>query len=573
MLIAIVLMTTTLGTIPRAMLVIAAALCALAAVMAPRAQSGQRDAASPSGAADTHAGDQGSLADEHDAATVDASATREDELLAALADIASTADRILQGELDARVAITTADPAAVDLANRVNALAATLAALRSHVQEAGLQLEAAAMQIIAVVSQNTAATNEQAASVSQTLVTIDQVRSFNRSVVDRATELATQAQGAMEISTDGNTAVDQIIGGMTVIRDRVDAIAGDILSLSEQTQAIEMITRSVNDIADQSNMLALNATIEAARAGEQGRGFAVVAQEVRSLAEQSKAATAQVQTILSEIQRATSAAVLATEEGSKAVEDGVQRARRAGDAINRMDETIRQTAHFAGGIAMSLREQHVGMDQIAQAMADVTGSSAQIATGAGDTQNAAESLSRLAGDLRDFTRAATVGAPSSPDRPNDTRSRLDAATIEEIPALLAAETGAECAVVFAFRGDLAYPLATHLPPGQHLSPFAPDGSGSVATVFRTGAPARIDDYGRLGPDRVANVARAGKYRSSVAIPIVVHGRLWGAVLVATTRPEPIPPRTEGLLTRAASTIAILAEPLTSSERLWTTASS
>lgn len=92
------------------------------------------------------------------------------------------------------------------------------------------------MQIIAVVSQNTAATNEQAASVSQTLVTIDQVRSFNRSVVDRATELATQAEGAMEISTDGNTAVDQIIGGMTVIRDRVDAIAGDILSLSEQAR-------------------------------------------------------------------------------------------------------------------------------------------------------------------------------------------------------------------------------------------------------------------------------------------------------------------------------------------------
>jgi methyl-accepting chemotaxis protein len=554
------------------MLVLAAFLCVLAAVMAPRGASQPHDQTSASAANDPSTGYHGTFEDDPTAVPPSA-ASREQELVAALADIASTADRILQGDLAARVAITTADPAAIDLADRVNALATTLAALRSHVQEAGLQLEAAAMQIIAVVSQNTAATNEQAASVSQTLVTIDQVRSFNRSVVDRATELATQAEGAMEISTDGNTAVDQIIGGMTVIRDRVDAIAGDILSLSEQTQAIEMITRSVNDIADQSNMLALNATIEAARAGEQGRGFAVVAQEVRSLAEQSKAATAQVQTILGEIQRATSAAVLATEEGSKAVEDGVQRARRAGDAINRMDETIRQTAHFAGGIAMSLREQHVGMDQIAQAMADVTGSSAQIATGAGDTQNAAESLSRLAGDLREFTRAATEGASRSPDRSKDTRSRLEAATIEEIPALLAAETGAECAVVFTFRDGLAYPLATYLPPGQHLSPFEPDGSGSVATVFRTGAPARIDDYGRLGADRVAHVARAGKYRSSVATPIVVHGRLWGAVLVATTGNDPIPSRTEGLLTRAASIVAVLAEPLTSSERLWASAPS
>ena len=566
--IAIVLATTSgLGALPTALLILAAALCVAASLLLRSiAASGQALALAATPVGDADSGRDGSH-------TADGSSNLTDDspdegLLAALTAIAATADRVLRGELDARVTVPGSNPAAHALADRVNALAATLGTLRSHVQEAGLQLEAAAMQIIAVVSQNTAATNEQAASVSQTLVTIDQVRSFNRSVVDRATELATQAEGAMEISTDGNTAVDQIIGGMTVIRDRVDAIAGDILSLSEQTQAIQMITRSVNDIADQSNMLALNATIEAARAGEQGRGFAVVAQEVRSLAEQSKAATAQVQRILSEIQRATSAAVLATEEGSKAVEDGVQRARRAGDAINRMDETIRQTAHFAGGIAMSLREQHVGMDQIAQAMADVTGSSAQIATGAGDTQNAAESLSRLAGDLREFTGGATTSGSSSEIQAGvDTRARLDMAAMEDIPELLAAETDAECAVVFAFRGDLAYPLATHLPPGQRLSPFAPDGSGSVATVFRTGAPARIDDYSRLGADRIANVARAGNYRSSVATPVVVNGRLWGAVLVATTRNEPLPSRTEGLLTRAASVVAALAEPFASNSRV------
>ena len=560
--IAIVLATASnLGTSATVLLVVAAAICLLAAALGLRTAASSASAEASIDSPASVAG--GARIDPADLTATDSQAATtepDDDLIAALTAIASTADRVLRGELDARVAVTTGNPAALLLADRVNALAGTFAALRTHVQEAGLQLEAAAMQIIAVVSENTAATNEQAASVSQTLVTIDQVRSFNRSVVDRATELATQAEGAMEISTDGNTAVDQIIGGMTVIRERVDAIAGDILSLSEQTQAIEMITRSVNDIADQSNMLALNATIEAARAGEQGRGFAVVAQEVRSLAEQSKAATAQVQTILSEIQRATSAAVLATEEGSKAVEDGVQRARRAGDAINRMDETIRQTAHFAGGIALSLREQHVGMDQIAQAMADVTGSSAQIATGAGDTQNAAESLSRLAGDLRDFTSTAH-GSPREVERGRETRERLDVATIEEIPDVLAADTNAECAVVFTFRDGIAHPLASHLPSGQTLYPFRPDGLGSVATVFRTGAPARIEDYGRLADgDRVALVARAGNYRSSVAVPIVVHGRLWGAVLVATMRHEPLPARTEGLLTRAAAAISVLAEP-------------
>lgn len=120
---------------------------------------------------------------------------------------------------------------------------------------------------------------------------------------------------------------------------------------SERTHAIQSITQSVNDLADQSNILALNATIEAARAGEQGKGFAVVAREVRNLAEQSKVATAQVREILGEIEQATVTAVRATEEGSRAVEDGVERARLAGGAIDRMQANIREAAEFATTIA------------------------------------------------------------------------------------------------------------------------------------------------------------------------------------------------------------------------------
>ena len=87
------------------------------------------------------------------------------------------------------------------------------------------------------------------------------------------------------------------------------SIAESIVQLSEQSHAIGQIIATVSDWREQSNLLAVNAAIEAARAGEQGKSFGVVAHEIRSLAEQSKQATGQVRTILSDIQKATNIAV------------------------------------------------------------------------------------------------------------------------------------------------------------------------------------------------------------------------------------------------------------------------
>ncbi|MBW3653407.1 MAG: hypothetical protein KY433_07405, partial [Actinobacteria bacterium] len=111
-------------------------------------------------------------------------------------------------------------------------------------------------------------------------------------------------------------------------------------ALAEQAQAIGEITATVGDIAEQTNMLALNAAVEAARAGEQGRGFAIVAGEIRSLAEQSKKATVSVRQILGDIQRATSAAVMTTEQGTRHAATGTQQIEAAGETIRALAEAV-----------------------------------------------------------------------------------------------------------------------------------------------------------------------------------------------------------------------------------------
>ena len=82
----------------------------------------------------------------------------------------------------------------------------------------------------------------------------------------------------------------------------------------------------------------MNASIEAAKAGEYGRGFTVVAQEVKSLAEQSKQAVAQVRTILSEIQKASETAVQAAEQGRDSIEAGRRQSVEAGEVIQKLAE-------------------------------------------------------------------------------------------------------------------------------------------------------------------------------------------------------------------------------------------
>jgi methyl-accepting chemotaxis protein len=152
---------------------------------------------------------------------------------------------------------------------------------------------------------------------------------------------------------------------MNRIREQMESIAETVVRLSEQGQAIGGIIATVNDVAEQTNLLAVNAAIEAAKAGEQGKGFAVVAQEVKSLAEQSKEATVQIRGILSDIQRAVSAAVMATEQGSNAAEAGVKQTKEADDSIRILADSIVEASQTATQIAASSQQQLVGMDQVA----------------------------------------------------------------------------------------------------------------------------------------------------------------------------------------------------------------
>ena len=65
------------------------------------------------------------------------------------------------------------------------------------------------------------------------------------------------------------------------------------------------------------------------------------------------------------------------------------------------------------------------------------------------------------------------------------------------------------------------------------------GRNVLTLVAETGKPARIDGYDDASGE-AADIARDHGWRSSIAAPIIVEGRLWGVMLVATKRLESFP---------------------------------
>jgi methyl-accepting chemotaxis protein len=318
-----------------------------------------------------------------------------DAVIDPLNDAAAYVDQMAQGEIPEPITREYAGDFGQLKAN-LNTLSASLREMLGNIQEAANNLSTASAQILAATSQQAAGATEQSASITQTTTTVDEVKAISEQAIVRAQEVAESSQRTVEVSRAGRQAVQETIASMAEIKDRVEGIAENILALSDQTQQIGEITATVNDIASQSNMLALNASVEAARAGEHGKGFAVVAAEVRSLAEQSKQATAQVRAILTDVQNAINASVMVTEEGTKVVDEGVTRAEQARASIEQLASVITESAQIASQVAAGGQQQASGVEQIALAMQNIQKAMQQNLSSTRQAEGAAQNLNELA---------------------------------------------------------------------------------------------------------------------------------------------------------------------------------
>jgi methyl-accepting chemotaxis protein len=275
-------------------------------------------------------------------------------------------------------------------------------------QETSAIIASSAAEILSATTEQAAGTNESMAAITETVATVDEVAQTANQAAQRAKAVADSAQRAADNARQGRKSIEDTTTAMRAVEGQVGSIAERIVALADQAQAIGEIITAVSDIAEQTKLLALNAAVESARAGEHGRGFGVVASEIKALASQAKQSTTQVRQILGDIQRATSAAVMTTEQGTKQVAIATIQAKQTGEIMNGLAETVNEAAQAAAQIVASAGQQAIGMGQIRQAIANIHDATQQNLAATRQSEQAAQDLNKLGTRL-----VALVGATAS----------------------------------------------------------------------------------------------------------------------------------------------------------------
>ena len=264
----------------------------------------------------------------------------------------------------------------------------TLRATASELRENSEQVVSAAGQVSTASQSLSQGSTEQAASLEETSASMEEMASMTRKNAENASEAAALVHDVASQVDNSNTALTAMVSSMAAI--------------TESSNKVARIIKTIDEIAFQTNILALNAAVEAARAGEAGMGFAVVADEVRNLAQRSAQAAKDTAGLIEE-------SIARSNEGATKVE-------QVSASISAITLSVQQVQGIVQDVREASRQQTHGIDQVSQAIQQMEKVTQTTAATAEESAAASEELNAQAEASMSVVREleAMVGGSGTP---------------------------------------------------------------------------------------------------------------------------------------------------------------
>jgi methyl-accepting chemotaxis protein PixJ len=287
------------------------------------------------------------------------------QLLELLNDIEGAA----RGDLTVRADVTDGEIGTV--ADFFNSIVENLRDIVTQVKQAATQVNTAISSDETAIRKLADEALVQAEEISRTLDAVDNMTHSMQAVANSAEQAATVANNAAQNASKSEEAMYLTVQNILSLRETVGETAQKVKRLGESSQQISRVVSLINQIAMQTNLLAINAGIEAARAGEEAQGFAVVAEEVGELAVRSAAATQEIEQIVENIQRETSAVVQAMEIGTTQVGEGARVVEEAKQNLGQIFDVSRQIDSLVQSISSATASQVQTSQTVSLLMKDI----------------------------------------------------------------------------------------------------------------------------------------------------------------------------------------------------------